>query len=168
MSEHQAHIRRAVGEADASSAASIMAGTDPWKRLGRRYDDTFRIVTDPGSEVFVAVTADEEVVGLVLIRMMPVFKGYIQAIAVHDQHRNRGIGTMLLEFAEERIFRESPNVFLFCSSFNHDAMRLYHRLGYERIGEIKDFVIAGAGEILLRKTIGPLTTFKPTASRGNR
>jgi ribosomal protein S18 acetylase RimI-like enzyme len=75
---------------------------------------------------------------------------------------------MLLEFAEERIFRESPNVFLFCSSFNHDAMRLYHRLGYERIGEIKDFVIAGAGEILLRKTIGPLTTFKPTASRGNR
>lgn len=168
MSDHPVHIRRAVGESDASSAASIMSGTDPWKRLGRRYDDTFRIVSDPAAEVFVAVTADEEVVGLVVIRMLPVFKGYIQAIAVHDAWRNQGIGTMLLEFAEERIFRESPNVFLCCSSFNHDAMRLYHRLGYERIGEIKDFIIAGAGELLLRKTIGPITTFKSTASRGNR
>jgi len=163
MPDHPVHIRRAVGESDASSAASIMAATDPWKRLGRRYDDTFRIVTEPGAEVFVAVTADEEVEGLVLIRMMPVFKGYIQAIAVHESARNQGIGTMLLEFAEERIFRESPNVFLCCSSFNHDAMRLYHRLGYQRIGEIKDFVIAGAGEILMRKTIGPMATFQSTA-----
>jgi len=165
MTEHQVHIRRAHGESDASSAASIMAATDPWKRLGRRYDDTFRIVTDPGAEVFVAVTPDEEVVGLIVIRMMPVFKGYIQAVAVHDAWRNRGIGTMLVEFAEERIFRESPNVFLCCSSFNYDAMRLYHRLGYERIGEIRDFIVAGAGEILLRKTIGPMTTFKSTAER---
>ncbi len=37
-----------------------------------------------------------------------------------------------------------------------------------RIGEIKDFIIAGAGEILLRKTIGPMTTFRPTAGRGGR
>ena len=39
MSDHQVQIRRAGGETDASTAASIMAGTDPWKRLGRRYDD---------------------------------------------------------------------------------------------------------------------------------
>src|SRR5688500_11176335 len=105
MTDSQVHIRRAAGEADASSCASIMAGTDPWKRLGRSYDDTFRIVTDPTVEAFVAVTPDEEVAGMVIIRMMPVFKGYIAALAVHENFRNRGIGTMLLEFAEERIFR---------------------------------------------------------------
>ena len=125
MSDQQIQVRRAAGEADASSCASIMASTDPWKTLGRKYDDTFRMISDAGAEVFVAVTPDEEVVGLVQIRMIPVFKGYIAALAVHEAWRNQGIGTMLLEFAEERIFRESPNVFLCCSSFNHDAMRLY-------------------------------------------
>jgi ribosomal protein S18 acetylase RimI-like enzyme len=168
MTDAQVHIRRAVGEADASSCASIMAATDPWKRLGRSYDDTFRIVTDAGVEAFIAVTADEEVTGVVVIRMMPVFKGYIAALTVHENWRNNGIGTMLLEFAEQRIFRESPNVFLCCSTFNHDAMRLYLRLGYQRIGEIKDFIIPGAGEVLLRKTIGPLTTFRPMTGRPPR
>jgi ribosomal protein S18 acetylase RimI-like enzyme len=167
MDDTQVNIRRAMGEADASSCASIMAATDPWKRLGRSYDDTFRIVTDPSVEVFVAVTPEEEVAGLVAIRMMPVFKGYIAALAVHERWRNHGIGTVLLEFAEQRIFRESPNVFLCCSSFNHDAMRLYLRLGYQRIGEIKDFIVPGAGEVLLRKTIGPVSAFRPMTGRGS-
>jgi [ribosomal protein S18]-alanine N-acetyltransferase len=165
MTDEQIHIRRAMGEADAASCAAIMSSTDPWKRLGRNYDDTFQIVTEPGAEVSVAIAGEEEVVGLVLLRMIPVFKGYIQAMAVHDAWRNRGIGTMLLEYAEERIFRESPNVFLCCSSFNHDAMRLYHRLGYQRVGDIKDFIIPGASEILLRKTIGPISTFRPMGGR---
>jgi ribosomal protein S18 acetylase RimI-like enzyme len=168
MSDLQVHIRRAGGEADAASCASIMAASEPWKTLGRGYDHTFRVVTDPQAELFVAATPEEEVVGLVQIRMMPVFKGYIAALAVEESHRGRGIGTMLLEYAEERIFRESPNVFLCCSSFNHDAMRLYHRLGYQRIGEIKDFIIAGAGEVLMRKTIGPASTFRPMGTRSQR
>src|SRR5215213_11631372 len=104
MSHEQIHIRRAAGEADASSCAAIMAGTDPWKRLGRGYDDTYRMVTEPGAEASVAVAGEmEEIVGLVVIRMMPVLKGYVQSIAVHDAWRGRGIGTMLLEYAEERI-----------------------------------------------------------------
>jgi [ribosomal protein S18]-alanine N-acetyltransferase len=168
MTDQQINVRRAAGEADASSCASIMAATDPWKRLGRGYDDTFRLVTDPQVEVSVAVTPEEEVVGLVIIRMIPVFKGYISAIAVHENWRGRGIGTMLLEYAEQRIFRESPNVFLCCSSFNHDAMRLYLRLGYQKIGEMKDFIAAGSGEVLMRKTIGPISTFKPMTGRSGR
>src|SRR5438477_13191788 len=144
MSEVDVRIRRARREGDLTAAAMIMATTDPWKRLGRTYNDTLSAVNDPAGEVYAAFV-EEEVVGFVLIRMnMSLFRGYIQAFAVHENWRNRGIGTMLLEFAEERIFRESANVFLCVSSFNDSAQRLYLRRGYQRIGELKDLIVTGA------------------------
>jgi RimJ/RimL family protein N-acetyltransferase len=46
------------------------------------------------------------------------------------------------------------------SSFNSGARRLYERLGYEEVGELRDWIISDHSEILLRKTIAPLTEFK--------
>jgi ribosomal protein S18 acetylase RimI-like enzyme len=65
-----------------------------------------------------------------------------------------------MAFAERRIFSETPNAFICVSSFNGGARRLYERLGYQVIGELEDYVIPGHSEILLRKTIGPLTEFR--------
>jgi ribosomal-protein-alanine N-acetyltransferase len=73
----------------------------------------------------------------------------------------QGLGSKLVEFAEQRILRESPNIFMCVSSFNHDARRLYERLGYQVIGELTDYLVRGHSEILLRKTLGPLTGFEP-------
>ena len=73
-----------------------------------------------------------------------------------EAFRGRGVGKALIEFAEKRIFRETPNVFICVSDFNVDAQAFYARLGYQRVGELKDFIIAGHAEILLRKTIGPI------------
>ena len=70
--------------------------------------------------------------------------------------QGRGLGSAVLRWAEERIFRESPNVFLCVSDFNTGALRLYRRLGYELIGALPDFLIAGSAELLLRKTAGPV------------
>ena len=53
------------------------------------------------------------------------------------------------------------------TSFNTAAQRLYARLGYQKIGEITDFAIPGVHEHLLRKTLGPQSTFKPPATREN-
>ena len=72
-------------------------------------------------------------------------------------------GTQLVEFAEQQIFRESPNVFLCVSAFNARARQFYARLGYESIGELKDYVVAGQSEILMRKTIGPRNGYQPQA-----
>jgi ribosomal protein S18 acetylase RimI-like enzyme len=63
-------------------------------------------------------------------------------------------------FAEERIFSDNPNAFICVSSFNKGARRLYKRLGYEVVGKLKDYIIPGHSEFLLRKTTGPLTEFK--------
>jgi ribosomal-protein-alanine N-acetyltransferase len=65
-----------------------------------------------------------------------------------------------MAFAEERIFSETPNVFICVSSFNKFTQRFYERLGYEVVGELKDYIISGHSEILLRKTIAPFTEFK--------
>jgi ribosomal protein S18 acetylase RimI-like enzyme len=46
------------------------------------------------------------------------------------------------------------------SSFNGDALRLYLRLGYEVIGELKDYLVRGHSEILLRKSKGPWGEFR--------
>ena len=83
--------------------------------------------------------------------------GYVQTLCVAEGLRGQGLGSELLAFAEERIFREFKNVFLCVSSFNPRARALYERLGYETVGPLRDFVIAGHDEILLRKTRGPLT-----------
>jgi ribosomal protein S18 acetylase RimI-like enzyme len=84
------------------------------------------------------------------------FPGYIQTVGVEPEWRDRGVGSRLVGFAEERIFRDSPNVFMCVSSFNPDALRLYKRLGYEVIGEIREFIVKGHSEFLLRKSIAPL------------
>lgn len=69
----------------------------------------------------------------------------------------------MIAWAEERIFRQSPNVFLCVSSFNERAQRFYGRLGYERVGELPDFLTVGHAEIILRKTRGAWLEFKPVA-----
>lgn len=70
-----------------------------------------------------------------------------------------GFGRKLLEFAEERILSDTPNVFICVSSFNEYAQRAYRRLGYEVVGELQDYIVSGHPEILLRKTIAPLNEF---------
>ena len=147
--------------ADARECAHLMATSDPWITLGRGYEDSLRMVRDPTREVYVA-KAQGELAGFLILSMTGPFVGYVQTVCVHPDHQRRGVGTVLVRFAEERIFRESPNVFLCVSTFNTDAQRLYERLGYSRVGEITNFVVAGAGEILLRKTLGPYSEFRAT------
>ena len=97
--------------------------------------------------------------------MSGAFAGYIQTICVDPGARSRGIGTRLMRFAEERIFRESPNVFLCVSSFNPRARALYKRLGYVRVGELKDYLVVGHSETIFRKTIGSLNEFRRRSKR---
>jgi ribosomal protein S18 acetylase RimI-like enzyme len=91
--------------------------------------------------------------------MTGTIKGYIQSILIKPAYQGKGLGSKLLQFCEERIFQISPNVFMCVSSFNTRAASLYYKLGYERIGVLKNFIIKGQKEVLLRKTIGSITEF---------
>jgi ribosomal-protein-alanine N-acetyltransferase len=153
-------ISRLKARADAESCAHVMATSEPWLTLGRSYEASLAIVEDPTREVYLA--RDERgLTGFLILCMTGAFVGYIQTVLVYPDRRGRGIGSRLLEFAEQRILEESPNVFMCVSSFNHGARRLYERLGYHVVGELTDYIVEGHSEILLRKTHGPLTSFTP-------
>jgi len=97
--------------------------------------------------------------GFLILCLTGPFTGYIQTVLVAPGYQSQGLGTRLVAFAEERIFRVSPNVFLCVSSFNLDARRLYERLGYTYVGELTDFLVRGQSELLFRKSRGPWNEF---------
>jgi ribosomal protein S18 acetylase RimI-like enzyme len=140
--------------------AEMMAASEPWITLRRDYEVGLKWLQDATREIHVALIEDE-VAGFLILNLRGPFSGYIQTICVSPRWRDLGLGRKLIEFAEARIFRESPNVFLCVSSFNTAAQRLYHRLGYTRVGELQDYVVAGHSEILMRKTLGPIADFQP-------
>jgi len=147
-----------LGSADeARVCARMMAESEPWLTLGRSYDSALAIIQDPSREVFVLRDDERGIGGFLILCMVGAFVGYIQTVCVHPDRRGEGLGTRLVGFAEERILSRFPNVFMCVSSFNHDARRLYERLGYCLVGELTDYIVAGHSEYLLRKTVGPLS-----------
>ena len=148
-------IRPIATRDEIDHCARLMASSEPWITLQRDVEQSRRILSNPALERYVA-RDDGALAGFLILDLQGVFAGYLKTVCVAPEFRNLGIGTTLVHFAEDRIFREHQNVFLLVSSFNRDAQRLYERLGYEVVGELKDFVVEGHSEILLRKTIGPL------------
>jgi ribosomal protein S18 acetylase RimI-like enzyme len=153
-------IRRLAGGEEAAACARMMATSEPWVTLGRDEATALTLLTDPQREAYGAFV-DGRLAGFVLLVMRGAFVGYIQSVCVAPGLRGHGVGSRLMAFAEARILRETPNVFLCVSSFNPDARRLYERLGYEVVGPLRDYVVPGHDEILMRKTTGPLARFRP-------
>ena len=144
---------------EAEQCAQVMCASEPWITLRRSYDDSLKMLTDPLREIYLAVVRGQ-IAGFMILNMKGAFVGYIQTVCIFPEWRNTGIGTRLIDFAEERIFQDSPNVFMCVSSFNQNAQRLYERLGYRVVGELKDYIVPGHSELLLRKTITPIASFK--------
>lgn len=152
-------IRPLATDDEARACAAMMAATDPWITLGRDYEACLRIVRDDSRERYVAII-DGEVAGLTVINLRGALVGYIHVVCVDAKHRGRGIGAALVGFAEQRVFRDFPNLFLCVSSFNTGARRLYERLGFDTIGTIPNYVKDGYDEILMRKTIASIDGFR--------
>ncbi len=59
---------------------------------------------------------------------------YLSGVAVVEQHRNAGIGMVLMEAVNERAKDLSlPRISLICFERNEGAMRLYRRLGFREL-----------------------------------
>jgi ribosomal protein S18 acetylase RimI-like enzyme len=156
MSEAEAlSIRPLATREEAEACAAMMAATEPWITLRRDYEACLKVVTDETRERYVARRGDA-LAGLLILNLRGAFVGYIQTVCAAPESRGKGVGTALVAFAEERIFREHRNVFICVSDFNPTARRLYERLGYRLVGALTDYVVAGHSELLLRKTRGPI------------
>jgi ribosomal protein S18 acetylase RimI-like enzyme len=136
-----------------------MAASDPWRELGLTQKMCEATLRAPFRENYLAAVG-RSFAGLITVTMYGTFKGYIQSLFVAESFRGRGIGEKLVAAAEARVFRVSPNVFLCVSSFNKGAIKFYRRLGYKKAGLLTDFVKRGHDELLMRKTRGPLLSYK--------
>ncbi len=157
--EEQIVVRQLNGAEEAELCARVMSNSEPWLTLQRTYDHAIRALNNPTREIYVALVEDV-LSGFIILNMSGPFPGYIQTICVFPECRNQGVGRKLIHFAEKRIFRDSPNVFLCVSSFNTDAQRFYQQLGYKRIGEITDYLVEGHSEFLMRKTLRPVAGYR--------
>ena len=133
----------------------IVAASEPWKTLREKVD--FKQAITRG-QAFACIRREGgtiEVVGFILFTAEPVFArgGYLRAIGVAPSLRGQGIGGKLMAFAEKAISRRSDYCYLCVSSFNGEARRLYERRGYAAVGELKDYIIAGASETIMQKRL---------------
>ena len=150
-------------EREKEQCAKIMEESEPWSKLEFSRQKLLANLSDNLSEVHV-MYHKTELVGLAILQLKGPLTGYIKSIAIAPSWRNKKLGKILIEYVEKRIFRELQNVFLCVSSFNPNAKRFYLNIGYEFIGELKNLVVDGHSELLMRKSIGPMHNFEPEKS----
>ena len=155
MKDLKLNIRKVGSEREKTACAEIMAVSEPWATLDISMDQIMEILNDPLFEVFVAFI-DDEIVGTMVIHSKGAFSGYLKSIAIKPSWRGKELGEQMMYYIENVIFSTYKNLFLCVSSFNHDAQLFYAKLGYEKIGELKDYLVKGHDEILMRKTIAPI------------
>jgi len=141
---------------DRAWAADVMAASEPWRTLGRGRADALKLLRNRRKQCFIVRSGGQRA-GFLVLDLNGPLGGYVQTIGVAPEMRGRGIGGAALAWAEALIFQKHRNVLLCVSSFNRGAQRLYHRAGYEVVGRLRDYVVAGHDEILMRKTLGPLS-----------
>jgi ribosomal protein S18 acetylase RimI-like enzyme len=77
---------------------------------------------------------------------------YIASIAVSADALGQSVGSQLMQFTERR-FHDRSHLFLLVSSFNSRAQQFYRRHGYEFVGELKDYIVAGHSELIFHKRL---------------
>ncbi len=97
-------------------------------------------------ELFVALKDDEDCLGFMVFLRKGVFGSYpyLHLIAVKEEYRNLGIGKRLIRFFEANSSAyASTKYFLTVDDFHPRARKLYESLGYQCVGELKDFYRQG-------------------------
>ena len=89
-------------------------------------------------------------------RGMPRFvkKGHVISIAVLEEHRRKGVGTMLIKTALEEFAKKGCEVsFLEVRVSNEPAINLYKKLGYEIVDRIRGYYNDGEDAYVMEKTL---------------
>jgi ribosomal protein S18 acetylase RimI-like enzyme len=133
--------------------AELLAGTEPWITLGVTIDKCLKSCTDPDYLLYVAHLGGKPCGSIILHKRGVAGSPYIKSIAVSGEFRSHGIGAKLIEFTENLFRNEAKHLFLCVSSFNSRARSFYERLGFEAVGEFKDYIVEGKSEILMHKRL---------------
>jgi len=141
-----------AAEEDYEWCARLMTSNEPWITLRRDLEGARTVVRRPGTELFLAREGQERLGFLLFAPHGLAGAPYVASIAVAESARGRGVGSQMLDWAEQHC-PGRRDLFLLVSSFNTRAQQLYLRHGYTQVGEIPDFVVAGHSELIYRKRL---------------
>ena len=138
---------------DHELCARLMASSEPWITLQRNLDGCRQVLNRPGTELFIARDQTSLALGFILLAPHGLAGSpYIAAFAVAPDAQGQSVGSELMQFTEQR-FHDRSHLFLLVSSFNSRAQNFYRRHGYERVGELKDYIVRGHSELIFHKPL---------------
>ena len=116
-------------------------------------------------ETFLVAEFDGAVVGYVMCRIEYGFshlkklglarKGHIVSIAVKEQHRGKGVGTMLVKTSQEAMAtKDAAESYLEVRVTNGEAITLYQRLGYTVTSRLETYYKDGEAALVMATKIG--------------
>lgn len=76
---------------------------------------------------------------------------YLRLIGVRPDFASQGLGSLLLEEAEQFAFDAGRDFFLLVSDFNVQAQNFYRRHGFKQIGAIPGYVLPDVTELIFWK-----------------
>ncbi len=144
-------MERATPE-DIEWCAKMMSSSEPWISLGDNIEKRRKTLQRPGTELFVGWEGNMRIGCLLVAPYGMAGSPYVASIGVAEGHRGKGAGKELMEFAEKQ-FAGREHIFLLVSSFNHKAQSFYQRLGYQKVGEIADYIVRGSSELIYHKRL---------------
>lgn len=151
-------FQRATSTDDEENSARLFTKLEPWVSYGRDYTYSLKKVRNPSKELYVA-KLDGQFCGAVLLVTEGVLVAYLQCIAVEPAFQGKGLAKEIMKRTEERVFKDFPNLFLTVADFRLEAYNLYKRMGFEEVGIIKEYILPGVDEIMMRKTVEPANIF---------
>jgi ribosomal protein S18 acetylase RimI-like enzyme len=148
-----ARIRPLI-KADLPVCSQIMADSSLWQRYGITRESAFRRFSrgfEQNAEIWVA--DNREVQGFVWYIHKGVFQrsGAIFLIGVHPAVQGQGIGTQLMDSAEEQLFDKASDIQLFVADFDLSAQRFFSNRGYAQVSGLPGYIMAGTTELIYRK-----------------
>ena len=116
-------------------------------------------------ETFLVAEFDGAVVGYVMCRVEYGFshlrklglarKGHIVSVAVKEQHRGRGVGTLLMKASQEAMVKkDATESYLEVRVTNGEAISLYQRLGYAVTSRLEAYYKDGEVALVMATKLG--------------
>jgi len=121
------------------------------RTLPEHYSDYFyESLLEELPEAFIVAEISGKIIGYIMCKMKHGFsnfrelcfvkKGHVVSIAVLDEHRSKGFGSVLVSEAIKRVkITQCSELYLEVRCSNNDAVRLYEKLGFSIAQRLKAY-----------------------------
>lgn len=136
-----------------------------WATLPEHYSDFFfEELLRSSPEAFLVVQHGSQIVGYVMCRIEYGFssfhrfgfarKGHIVSVSILEQHRRKGLGTYLVQQANEGMKRRGcSEAYLEVRTSNQPAIKLYEELGFKITSRMEAYYRDGDAAYLMSMSL---------------